>query len=232
MAKTANRWFKSQILVRRDLFSEGEDGAYVADPELLTRLVNDKLQTLATAATAEGWKWVNVQPQIDHQALGKFRRIQPTPVPLPKKDAVKLKKLEAKQNKLQEQLETEPESDEEANALYDQLEAVEKEIEAIQAKQTAAYDADTIAHCGTVVTIDHNGEPQLICGLLSKEDAAQLAHTPDEAEDELTGVEPIADQPPPAYSAVLVKSLTTIKTAAIAAELRRCEKIPETIKNI
>jgi ParB family chromosome partitioning protein len=76
--------------VRRDLFSEGEDGAYVADPELLTRLVNDKLQTLATAATAEGWKWVNVQPQIDHQALGKFRRIQPTPVPLPKKDAAKL----------------------------------------------------------------------------------------------------------------------------------------------
>ena len=205
--------------VRRDLFSEGEDGAYVADPELLTRLVNDKLQTLATAATAEGWKWVNVQPQTDHQALGKFRRIQPTPVPLPKKDAAKLEKLEAKQNKLQEQLETEPESDEEANALYDQLEAVEKEIEAIQAKQTATYDTDTIAHCGTVVTIDHNGEPQLIYGLLSKEDAAQLAHGPDEPEDEPTGVQPIADQPPPAYSAVLVETLTTIKTAAIAAEL-------------
>ena len=205
--------------VRRDLFSEGEDGAYVADPELLTRLVNDKLQALATAATAEGWKWVNVQPQIDHQALGKFRRIQPTPVPLPKKDAVKLKKLEAKQNKLQEQLETEPESDEEANALYDQLEAVEKDIEAIQAKQTATYDADTIAHCGTVVTIDYNGQPQLIYGLLSKEDAAQLTHSPDEADQEPTGVEPIADQPPPAYSAVLVETLTTIKTAAIAAEL-------------
>jgi ParB family chromosome partitioning protein len=205
--------------VGRDLFSEGEDGAYVADPELLTRLVNDKLQTLATAATAEGWKWVNVQPQIDHQALGKFRRIQPTPVPLPKKDAAKLEKLEAKQNKLQEQLETEPESDEEANALYDQLEAVEKDIEAIQAKQTATYDADTIAHCGTVVTIGHNGEAQLIYGLLSKEDAAQLAHGPEEAEDEPTGVDPIADQPPPAYSAVLVETLTTIKTAAIAAEL-------------
>ncbi len=66
-------------IVHRDLFSEGEDGASLADPELLTRLVNEKLQTLATAAKAEGWKWIDVQPQIDHQALGKFRRIEPTP---------------------------------------------------------------------------------------------------------------------------------------------------------
>jgi hypothetical protein len=36
------------------LFSEGEDGASVADPELLNRLVNEKLQTLATAAGADG----------------------------------------------------------------------------------------------------------------------------------------------------------------------------------
>jgi ParB family chromosome partitioning protein len=143
-------------LVRRDLFSEGEEGASIADPELLTRLVNEKLQTLATETSAEGWKWVNVQPQTDHQALGKFRRVQPTPVPLPKKDAAKLEKLEAKQSKLQEQLETEPESDEEANALYDQMEAIEKDIEAIHAEQTVTYDADTIAHCGAVVTIGQN----------------------------------------------------------------------------
>jgi ParB family chromosome partitioning protein len=72
-------------IVRRDLFSEGEDGVSIADPELLAHLVNDKLQRLASDAKAEGWKWIDVQPQTDHQALGKFRRIQPTPVPLPKK---------------------------------------------------------------------------------------------------------------------------------------------------
>ena len=212
-------------LVRRDLFSEGEDGASIADPELLTRLVNEKLQTLATETSAEGWKWVNVQPQTDHQALGKFRRVQPTPVPLPKKDAAKLEKLEAKQSKLQEQLETEPESDEEANALYDQIEAIEKDIEAIQAKQTAIYDADTIAHCGAVVTIGQNGEPQLIYGLMTKEDVAQLAHGPDEGEADATSDDPTAEQPQCAYSAVLVETLTTIKTAAIAAELTQQPKV-------
>jgi ParB family chromosome partitioning protein len=206
-------------LVRRDLLSEGEDGASIADPELLTRLVNNKLQTLATETSAQGWKWVNVQPQTDHQALGKFRRVQPTPVPLPKKDAAKLEKLEAKQSTLQDQLETEPESDEEANALYNQIEAVEKDIQAIHAKQTAIYDADTIAHCGAVVTIGHNGEPQLIYGLMTKEDVVQLAHTQDEAETEAMSEESIAGQPPSAYSAALVETLTTIKTAAIAAEL-------------
>ena len=212
-------------LVTRDLFSEGEEGASIADPELLARLVNEKLQTLATETSAEGWKWVNVQPKTDHQALGKFRRVQPTPVSLSKKDAAKLEKLEAKQSKLQEQLEAEPESDEEANALYDQIETVEKDIEAIHAKQTATYDADTIAQCGAVVTIGHNGEPQLIYGLLTKEDAAQLTNGQDEGENDAVSDEPTADQPPSGYSAVLVETLTTIKTAAIAAELSQQPKV-------
>jgi ParB family chromosome partitioning protein len=98
-------------IVRRDLFSEGEDGASIIDPELLTRLVNEKLQTLANDAKAEGWKWIDVQPQIDHQTFGKFRRIQPTPMPLPKKDAVKIAKLEEKKAELQEQTETDSDAD-------------------------------------------------------------------------------------------------------------------------
>jgi ParB family chromosome partitioning protein len=159
-------------IVRRDLSSEGEDGAYVTDPELLTRLVNDKLQTLATEAKGQGWKWIDVQPQTDHQILGKLRRIQPAPMPLSKKDAATVTKLEEQQSELQTQMETDPASDE--DAIYDQIEALEKEIEAIQAKYPATYDADTKAHCGAVVTIGHNGEPQVLYGLLRKEDAAQL----------------------------------------------------------
>jgi ParB family chromosome partitioning protein len=56
--------------------------------------------------------------------------------------------------------------------------------------------------------------------LLTKEDAAQLTNGPDEAEGRaLVSTNPSADQPPPAYSAVLVETLTAVKTAAIAAEL-------------
>ena len=209
-------------IVRRDLFSEGEDGASLTDPELLTRLVNEKLQTLAAAASADGWKWIEVQPQTDHQSLGKFRRLQPTPVPLPKKDAAKIAKLEQKKAKLQEQAETDAEADQ--DALYDQMEALQEQIDEIESQQTAAFDADTKVQCGTIVTIGPDGEPQLICGLLRKEDAAQLAHGHNEAEAEQTSAAPSSDQPQ-GYSATLVETLTTVKTAAIAAELTQQPKV-------
>ncbi len=209
-------------IVRRDLFSEGEDGASIVDPELLLRLVNNKLQLLAADAKAEGWKWIDVQPQTDHQALGKFRRIQPLPVPLPKKDAAKVAKLEQKLAKLQEQTETDAEADQ--DALYDEMESLQDQIEEIENKRTAAFDADTKAQCGTIVTIGHDGEPQLIRGLLRKEDAAQLASGRDPEETDTTTEEPTSDQPQQ-YSATLVETLTTIKTAAIAAELSQQPKI-------
>ena len=203
-------------IVHRDLFSEGEDGASLADPEILTRLANEKLQALATDAKAEGWKWIDVQPQVDHQALGKFRRIEPRPAPLPKKDAAKVGKLEAQKAKLQEQAETETDADQ--DALYDEIEALEEQIEEIESKRTATFDADTKAQCGAIVTIGPNGEPQLIAGLLRKEDVAQLANSHDEEKSEETSETPTADQPQ-GYSATLVETLSTIKTAAIAAEL-------------
>ena len=61
--------------------------------------------------------------------------------------------------------------------------------------------------------------------MLTKEDAAQLTNGPDEGETEAVSDEPTADPPPSAYSAVLVETLTTIKTAAIAAELSQQPKV-------
>jgi len=178
--------------------------------------VNEKLQAVATAAKAEGWKWIDVQPQIDHQALGKFRRIEPTLVPLPKKDAAKVGKLEAQKAKLQERAETDADADQ--DALYDEIEALEEQIEEIGSKRTATFDADTKAQCGTIVSIGPNGEPQFIAGLLRKEDVAQLANSHHEERSEETSETPTSDQPQ-RYSATLVETLTTIKAAAIAAEL-------------
>jgi ParB family chromosome partitioning protein len=62
-------------LVKRDLFHDGEQGVYILDVAKLTCLVNEKLETLAEGAKADGWKWVEVQPEINHQALAKPRRI-------------------------------------------------------------------------------------------------------------------------------------------------------------
>jgi hypothetical protein len=49
------------------------------------------------------------------------------------------------------------------------MESLQDRIEEIESRQTATFDADAKAQCGTIVTIGANGEAQLIAGLLRKE---------------------------------------------------------------
>lgn len=57
-------------LVKRDLFHDGEQGVYIAEPAKLARLVNEKLEAIAEEVKADGWKWVEVQPEEDYGATG------------------------------------------------------------------------------------------------------------------------------------------------------------------
>jgi ParB family transcriptional regulator, chromosome partitioning protein len=73
-----------------------------------------------------------------------------------------------------------------------------------------------------VVTIGHDGEPQLICGLLRKEDTTHFINGHDETDGAADSHTPAEPQE---YSTVLVETLTDIKTAAIAAELSQQPKV-------
>ncbi len=66
--------------LRRDLFSDGEQGVQILDPAKLTRMVGEKLQALAEQVKAEGWKWVEVQSETDPQAIGRQPSQRPTPL--------------------------------------------------------------------------------------------------------------------------------------------------------
>jgi ParB family transcriptional regulator, chromosome partitioning protein len=44
-------------IVRRDLFSDGDHLGFITNPELLYRLANENLQSIATEIQAEGWGW-------------------------------------------------------------------------------------------------------------------------------------------------------------------------------
>jgi ParB family transcriptional regulator, chromosome partitioning protein len=51
--------------VIRDLFDA--EGGYLTDAALLNLLVREKLQTVAETVMAEGWKWVEVDPEFDYR---------------------------------------------------------------------------------------------------------------------------------------------------------------------
>ena len=60
----------------RDLFEPEHEG-YLTDPALLDRLATEKLQREAEALRAEGWKWVEIMPEIDYQGIRGMARFHP-----------------------------------------------------------------------------------------------------------------------------------------------------------
>src|SRR5579863_2748317 len=62
--------------VLRDLFEADHEG-YLTDPALLDRLVTQKLEHEAAALRAEGWKWVEIEPEIDYQRIHGMARVHP-----------------------------------------------------------------------------------------------------------------------------------------------------------
>ena len=49
---------------RRDLFSDDEDGVFILDAGLLTKLLTEKLERAAKRIRTEGWKWVEIHPDF------------------------------------------------------------------------------------------------------------------------------------------------------------------------
>ena len=65
---TLKAYEKAGGTVRRDLFSQDDDGVFILDVTLLDRLVSEKLDRAVKTAQKEGWKWVEARPEFDYQA--------------------------------------------------------------------------------------------------------------------------------------------------------------------
>ena len=216
-------------IVRRDLFAEGEDGTWICDPALLQRLVAAKLETVAAGIKAEGWKWVAIEPNANHQFLAQFRRLAPAPVPMSAATQKTLAKLQEKAAQLQEEIDAQ--EDDDVRELIATLTEAEDAAESIRAKHVGTYDAGAKAKSGVIITIGNDGQPEFICGLLRKQDIAALqtdasADEPEAPTGEThSSPDAEAQDSTAGYSAALIESLTTHKTAAIAAELAQNPRI-------
>src|SRR5580704_2594645 len=83
----------------RDLF-DAEGGGFFADAELLNRLAREKLQCHADKVANEGWRWVVAQPEFDHEASARMRRVFAKAVPLSKTERQRLNKLQGQYDAL------------------------------------------------------------------------------------------------------------------------------------
>ena len=135
--------------VRRDLFTE-DQGGWMTDPLLLDRLVTERLTGTAEMVRAEGWGWVEVLPQLPVQ-FWTVRRVLPVRVGLSEADDAALAALRARSKQIED--EGGDEYTEEQDA---ELNRIEAEAEAIEAKQEAFAPAD-MARSGAFVTLENHG---------------------------------------------------------------------------
>jgi ParB family transcriptional regulator, chromosome partitioning protein len=186
--------------IRRDLFGHDDDG-YVQDASLLDSLVAEKLSAIAGEITGEGWRWVEVVPELDYEALSQFSRLYPERIALSDEDQAELDRLTAEYDEL---VDTDEDGEiERINAIDQRIDELSSEME--------RWTPDTLATAGAIVTLCHNGSVRIERGLVRPADIRKAK----------TGAGASGDETVPAVtlSAKLVEDLSAQKTAAIAAVL-------------
>ncbi len=210
--------------VRRDLFSDAQQGVYLTDSGLLDTLARDKLATVADSIRVEGWSWVEVAPRATHAELHAFQRARRTRRDPNKLEAKRIVKLEARQHELQDRLDDDDNdlSDEEVQALHEEIDRLGNELEAIDQGLTL-YAPDVLALGGAVVSVDHMGGVVVHRGLLREEQAKALrAQDRQQAGEMGSGAEEGTQLPVKSgISEKLAKRLSAHRTAALQAEVAR-----------
>jgi ParB family chromosome partitioning protein len=163
-------------IVRRDLFDD-EQGRFLSDSELLTRLASERLEAIASSVREEGWAWVEARVGLDSLALRQFAPCEHT---VRKPNADEKAELAAL---TQREAELEHESDAlaEGNAWNGpDAERIGLEGEDIEARRLAIQDGLKVwpavikARAGVIVTISREGDASIIRGLLRDADRRAL----------------------------------------------------------
>jgi len=186
--------------VMQDLFAENGRDAYLQNPTLLTRLVDEKLAVLRDDLIARGWKWVEAAVQVPYEIRQKLRRLSPVNDPA----------LDDRLETLIEELDDLNEAHE-GDAIPKRVEkriaALEAEIEAIE-NAPEVFAEEDMAIAGAFVTIDHHGKPCIEAGFVRKEDDPENC-TAKAAADGHEGT------PRKGLSDSLMQDLTSYRTVAL-----------------
>ena len=144
-----------------DLFQSETEG-YLTDPALLDRLCAARLEREAEAIRAEGWKWVEIMPEVSYDSLRGYGRQHGKPQPMTTKQAKLLARFEAKREALAAKDEL---SDDEA----EQLDALDAEI-AVLAEVPVEWSERQKKRCGAVLGIGYQGGLEVTRGLIAPAD--------------------------------------------------------------
>lgn len=152
-----------------DLFSEE---VYLENPALLNTLAAKKLDDIREQLDAEGWGWVEINPERDWNLINRCSRIQPRIVGAPA-DLLSLKtQLDAELEEVEESL-----ADDDSDELEERQQSIRDHLDEVEERLAAfvGYKPQQMALAGCFVSIGQDGMPFLDKGLVKPEHRKQLA---------------------------------------------------------
>ena len=155
---------------RSDLFS---DEVYLEKPTLLNRLAEKKLDGFRQELEAEGWNWIEINPDRDYTLVNRCTRIPPQLIGAPSELLDFKRQLDAELETIEAALDEDAGSE----GLLDQEQAVLGRIEEVEEKLAAfvGFDAEHKELAGCFISIGQDGTPFIDKGLVKPEHRKQLA---------------------------------------------------------
>ena len=147
-------------VVLSDLF-QGDDGGWLEHPARLDRLVSEKLQAEAEALASEGWKWIEVAPDLPYGYSHGLRRLAGDPAPMTDEESAAYAVVLAKYCALEEEYSGRDEYPEEIDARLSQLEMAMEALE----QRPLIYDPAEVGRAGVFVTLDRDGSLRSIAAM-------------------------------------------------------------------
>jgi ParB family transcriptional regulator, chromosome partitioning protein len=201
----------------RDLFDEDNEG-WLTDPALVNKLASEKLETAAAAVRGEGWKWVEIVPELSWEALKPYGRVTPERSPPNAEQQQEIEKLTAEGNAIIDEHGEEPEDETAYNRLYEIQERIAELSEGEE-----SWPDQAKANAGALIGIDQEGGLDIRRGLIRPEDKAAAKKTA-KAKNAETGGDK-NEAAPPCFPASLIENLTAHRTAAMQAMLAGNPKV-------
>ena len=154
---------------RADLFG---DEVYLEKPALLHRLAEEKFDGIRRDLEAEGWGWIEINPERDYALINRCTRIRPQLMDAPSELLDLKARLDAELEEIAQMLE-----DTESDEMLDQQQAVRDQLDEVEEKLAAfiGFDADHKPLAGCFVSIGQDGTPFFDKGLVKPEHRKQLA---------------------------------------------------------
>lgn len=213
--------------VRRDLFAE--DGAgYLTNAELLHELARAKLDQAADALRADGWSWVEANPDLDHQTLYACTRLTATrrkQTKTEKKERAELvERATTASDALNKAMESE-DDDIDTDALELALQEAEEAVERYD-ERFEGWSPEQKAVSGVLVSLSQSGDLAREYGLVKRSNLKAAGKAlGDEAPPALRRAAQQPERQKPLHSESLCERLTAHRTAIIRHELSRRPEI-------